>query len=115
MAIISEPKILFLDEPTLGLDVLARRELWNLIVQLKKQMTIILTTHYLEEAESLSDHIGIMNQGKLVASGSVEELLQQTNTICFEDAFVKLSQQGAFYENTYFCQKKCQRNLSRYS
>lgn len=94
MAIISEPKILFLDEPTLGLDVLARRELWNLIVQLKKQMTIILTTHYLEEAESLSDHIGIMNQGKLVASGSVEELLQQTNTTCFEDAFVKLSQQG---------------------
>ncbi len=94
MAIISEPKILFLDEPTLGLDVLARRELWNLIVQLKKQMTIILTTHYLEEAESLSDHIGIMNQGKLVASGSVEELLQQTNTTYFEDAFVKLSQQG---------------------
>jgi ABC-2 type transport system ATP-binding protein len=94
MAIISEPKILFLDEPTLGLDVLARRELWNLIVQLKKQMTIILTTHYLEEAESLSDHIGIMNQGKLVASGSVEELLQQTNTTCFEDAFVKFSQQG---------------------
>ena len=94
MAIITEPKILFLDEPTLGLDVLARRELWEFINEIKKHMTIILTTHYLEEAEQLSDHIGIMNQGKLVSSGTVDELLKQANTQNFEDAFVSLSQQG---------------------
>lgn len=94
MAIITEPKILFLDEPTLGLDVLARRELWEFINEIKKHMTIILTTHYLEEAEHLSDHIGIMNQGKLVSSGTVDELLKQANTQNFEDAFVSLSHQG---------------------
>lgn len=94
MAMISEPKILFLDEPTLGLDVIARRELWEFIMQLKKHITIILTTHYLEEAESLSDHIGIMNQGCLVASGTVDELLKQAQTNRFEDAFVTLSCQG---------------------
>lgn len=94
MAIITEPKILFLDEPTLGLDVLARRELWQLIIQLKKKMTIILTTHYLEEAENLSNHVGIMNQGRLVASGTVNELLELAGAQNFEDAFVKLSQQG---------------------
>lgn len=94
MAMISEPKILFLDEPTLGLDVLARRELWDFIRMLKKKMTIILTTHYLEEAESLSDHIGIMNQGCLVATGTVKELLEQAHTHQFEDAFITLSRQG---------------------
>ncbi|WP_028044712.1 ABC transporter ATP-binding protein [Candidatus Stoquefichus massiliensis] len=94
MAIITEPKILFLDEPTLGLDVLARRELWDLIIQLKKKITIILTTHYLEEAENLSDHIGIMNQGQLVATGTKDELLKLADTHNFEDAFVKLSHAG---------------------
>lgn len=93
MALISDPKILFLDEPTLGLDVLARRELWDFIIKLKEKMTIILTTHYLEEAESLSDHIGIMNQGRLIATGSINEILKQTHTHQFEDAFITLSQQ----------------------
>ncbi len=74
MALISEPEILFLDEPTLGLDVLARRELWNVIKMLKGKMTIILTTHYLEEAESLSDRVGIMARGVLCAEGTAEEL-----------------------------------------
>ena len=95
MALISEPKILFLDEPTLGLDVIARRELWDFIKKLKQKMTIILTTHYLEEAENLSDHIGIMNQGQFIISGSVKELLKQANTDNFEDAFIQLSHQEA--------------------
>lgn len=94
MAIISEPKILFLDEPTLGLDVLARRDLWRLIKELKQKMTIILTTHYLEEAESLSDRIGIMYQGKMVMSGTVQELLEASHTNNFEDAFVTISHGG---------------------
>lgn len=63
MALISEPKILFLDEPTLGLDVLARRELWASIKSLKGRVTIILTTHYMDEVENLSDRIGIMSMG----------------------------------------------------
>lgn len=90
MALISEPKILFLDEPTLGLDVIARHELWNIIKNLKTKITIILTTHYLEEAEALSDKIGIMVQGKLVAIGTAMSLMQQTNANTFEDAFVKI-------------------------
>lgn len=94
MAIISEPKILFLDEPTLGLDVLARRDLWRLIKELKQKMTIILTTHYLEEAESLSNRIGIMYQGKMVMSGTVQELLEASHANNFEDAFVILSHGG---------------------
>lgn len=94
MALISEPKILFLDEPTLGLDVIARRELWEFINSLKGKMTIILTTHYLEEAENLSDHIGIMNQGELIISGSVDELLKEAHTNNFEDAFIHLSHKG---------------------
>ena len=90
MALISNPKILFLDEPTLGLDVLARRELWNVISALKGKITIILTTHYLEEAESLSDRIGIMANGKLKALGTASELLVKAEAKNFEDAFVKL-------------------------
>ena len=90
MALISNPKILFLDEPTLGLDVLARRELWNVISVLKGKITIILTTHYLEEAESLSDRIGIMANGKLKALGTASELLEKAEAKNFEDAFVKL-------------------------
>ena len=91
MALISEPKILFLDEPTLGLDVLARRELWNVVRQLKGKVTILLTTHYLEEVEALSDRAGIMNNGVLVAVGTVEELIRQMGTNTFEDAFVALA------------------------
>lgn len=88
MALISEPQILFLDEPTLGLDVIARRELWKIITQLNGKITIILTTHYLEEAEALADRIGIMSQGKLKALGTAKELIAQANTENFEDAFL---------------------------
>lgn len=94
MALISDPEILFLDEPTLGLDVLARRELWNKIGSLKGKITIILTTHYLEEAESLSDRIGIMVKGNLIAEGTAEELKQSVNVNTFEDAFVKIAEEG---------------------
>ena len=93
-ALIQNPKILFLDEPTLGLDVLARREVWALIKDLKKRMTIILTTHYMEEAESLSDRIGIMSKGKLVAIGTVKELLAKTKAKNFEDAFIEIAGKG---------------------
>ena len=91
MALISDPKILFLDEPTLGLDVLARRELWTVIRKLKEKTTIILTTHYMEEAEALSDRIGIMSKGELKAVGTAAELMTQTNAKSFEDAFVALA------------------------
>lgn len=92
MALIGEPRILFLDEPTLGLDVVARSELWNLIRLLKGRMTIILTTHYMEEAESLSDRVGILKDGRLLALGSVPELKQQTGTERLEQAFLTLIQ-----------------------
>lgn len=95
MALISEPKILFLDEPTLGLDVLARRELWNAINKLKGKITIILTTHYLEEAEALSDHIGIMSNGVLRAIGTAKELITVAEKENFEDAFVALAGGGS--------------------
>lgn len=88
MALISSPQILFLDEPTLGLDVLARRELWSAIRKIKGRATIILTTHYLEEAQELADRIGIMAKGKLVAEGTVPELVAQAGTKNFEDAFI---------------------------
>jgi ABC-2 type transport system ATP-binding protein len=91
MALISNPKILFLDEPTLGLDVLARRDLWNVIKSLKGKVTIILTTHYLEEVEELSDRVAIMSKGHLKAVGTVQELLDKTGTSKFEDAFVALA------------------------
>ena len=91
MALISNPQILFLDEPTLGLDVLARRELWAAINKLKGKITFILTTHYMEEAEALSDRIGIMVKGKLIAVGTAEELIAKTGAKKFEDAFVALA------------------------
>lgn len=90
MALIGEPKILFLDEPTLGLDVIARSELWDTIRALKGQITIVLTTHYMEEAEALSDRIGIMKNGKLIALGSADELKAKADTEKFEDAFIRL-------------------------
>ena len=91
MALITEPKVLFLDEPTLGLDVLARRELWELVRSLKGKMTIILTTHYMEEAESLSDRIGVMINSNLVTVGTPEEIMKNTDTQSIEDAFVKIA------------------------
>ena len=90
MALISEPEILFLDEPTLGLDVIARHELWKIIQDLKGNVTIILTTHYMEEAELLSDRIGIMKNGKLIAVGTAEELKEKAGTNDFEAAFVSI-------------------------
>jgi ABC-2 type transport system ATP-binding protein len=90
MALISEPRILFLDEPTLGLDVLARHDLWDAIRALKGTITIILTTHYMEEAEMLSDRIGIMKSGRLLAAGTAEELIKKAGTTDFETAFVSI-------------------------
>ena len=90
MALISDPKILFLDEPTLGLDVIARSELWDIIRNLKGKVTIILTTHYMEEAESLSDRIGVMKNGRLLFVGKCSELIERTECSKFEDAFVTL-------------------------
>ena len=95
MALVSQPEVLFLDEPTLGLDVLARRELWGVIRGLKGHTTIILTTHYLEEAEALADRVGVMNQGRLRAVGTAEELKALAGCDSFEDAFVALAGEGA--------------------
>ena len=90
MALISEPSILFLDEPTLGLDVLARSDLWDVIRSLKGKVTIILTTHYMEEAEALSDRIGIMKDGKILALGTAAQLKDKAGTDKFEDAFIAI-------------------------
>ena len=90
MALISEPRILFLDEPTLGLDVLARHDLWELIRDLKGSITIILTTHYMEEAEALSDRIGILKDGRLLTTGTAEELIRAAGARDFETAFVAI-------------------------
>ncbi len=90
MALICEPEILFLDEPTLGLDVLARSELWDLICSLKGKVTIVLTTHYMQEAEALSDRIGIMKDGKLLVCGTAAEIKAMTKAENFEEAFVRI-------------------------
>ena len=90
MALISEPELLFLDEPTLGLDVIARHELWELICSMKGKVTIILTTHYLEEAEALSDRIGIMKNGILLAVGTPDELVRKADAPNFETAFISI-------------------------
>ncbi|ACL29589.1 MULTISPECIES: ABC transporter ATP-binding protein [Bifidobacterium] len=90
MGLITNPKILFLDEPTVGLDIFARRELWNVIKGLKGRVTILLTTHYLEEVEALADRIAIMVAGRTIAIGTVAELKKQTGENNLEDAFVKL-------------------------
>lgn len=92
MAIISEPKVLFLDEPTLGLDVLARRELWRVIKGLKGSVTIVLTTHYMEEAQELSDRIGIMAKGKLLTVDTPQNLMEKTSSQSIEEAFVKIAE-----------------------
>ena len=92
MAVISEPKVLFLDEPTLGLDVLARRQLWREIEALKSSITIILTTHYMEEAEALADRIVIMNDGRAMAQGTLQELENMTGKKGLEDVFVSIAE-----------------------
>lgn len=94
MALIHRPKLLFLDEPTLGLDVLARRELWKIIRALKGKTTIVLTTHYMEEAQELADRIGIMVHGDLVAVGTLEELEQKTGKMGLEEVFVSIAEEG---------------------
>lgn len=94
MALISEPKVLFLDEPTLGLDVVARRELWQAIRALHGKVTIVLTTHYLEEAEALSDRLCIMKNGKVLALGTSSEICESAGTEKFEDAFLALVSEG---------------------
>ena len=90
MALISEPEILFLDEPTLGLDVLARSGLWDFIHSLKGKVTIILTTHYMEEAEVLSDRVGIMKDGKLLVCDTAEKIKKIAGTDNFEQAFIRI-------------------------
>ena len=90
LALLSKPKVLFLDEPTLGLDVLARRELWGIIKKLKRDMTIILTTHYMEEAEALCDRIAVMKDGRIKAAGTAQELISLTGAKNFEDAFIAI-------------------------
>ena len=95
MALICEPQILFLDEPTLGLDVLARHELWDVIRSLKGKVTVILTTHYMEEAEALSDRIGILKDGRLLAVGTAQELCRKAGTDDFETAFVSIVKEEA--------------------
>ena len=90
ISLINTPEILFLDEPTLGLDVIARHDLWNIIESLKGKTTIILTTHYMEEAEILSDRIGIMNKGRLIELGTAKELTKKKKAVSFEEAFIKI-------------------------
>lgn len=90
MALISEPKILFLDEPTLGLDVIARSELWDIIRSLKGKVTIVLTTHYMEEAEALSDRIAIMKDGKLLICDTAQKIKETAGVDKFEEAFVSI-------------------------
>lgn len=92
IGLISKPKILFLDEPTLGLDVIARRELWKIINNMKGKITIILTTHYLEEAEALCDRVAVMAKGKVKATGTPAELKANAKTDNFEDAFIKIAE-----------------------
>lgn len=102
ISLINNPKILFLDEPTLGLDVISRHDLWKIIELLKGKTTIILTTYYMEEAEALSDRIGIMNKGKLIELGTSKELIKKAKTKNFEDAFIKIIEEDN-NENTNIC------------
>lgn len=98
-ALISKPKVLFLDEPTLGLDVISRRELWRIILKLKGKITIILTTHYLEEIEALCDRILIMSKGNVLAIGTSDEIKKNADAVTLEDAFVKIVEEEANEKN----------------
>lgn len=90
MALVNEPKVLFLDEPTLGLDVIARRNLWSIIEELKNKMTIVFTTHYMEEAEALSEYVAIMKNGKIIEQGTCQDIVKKAKAKNFEDAFIKI-------------------------
>ena len=94
--LIHHPKILFLDEPTLGLDPQTRNHIWSYIKKLTKEenMTVFFTTHYMEEADRVADHIAIIDAGKIVARGTSEQLKQQTSSSSLEDAFLKLTGHG---------------------
>ena len=92
MALISEPKILFLDEPTLGLDIISRRNLWEIIKKIKEKTLVVLTTHYLDEVEHLADKVAIMKDGKVIESDTVKNIISKTGQMNFEEAFVWLSQ-----------------------
>lgn len=94
LAILAEPKVMFLDEPTLGLDVLSRRELWRVLEGMKGKTTVVLTTHYMEEAEALADRIAVMKNGRLLTIGTAEELKKATSCEKFEDAFIKIVENG---------------------
>lgn len=91
MAMITDPQVLFLDEPTVGLDVYARHELWDVIGSVKGKVTIMLTTHYLEEVEALADRVGIMVDGKVVSVGTPAQLKEDTHADSLEDAFIALT------------------------
>ncbi|MGW8458304.1 ABC transporter ATP-binding protein [Bacillus atrophaeus] len=93
MALISNPQIIFLDEPTLGLDVRARRDLWKILLELKGKITIVLTTHYLEEVEALADRVGIIHDGKLHALGTIDELKEKTGHSSLQDIFLTLTEE----------------------
>ena len=90
MALVSEPQILYLDEPTLGLDVLARSDLWDIIRELKGKVTVVLTTHYMEEAEALSDRVAIMREGRLLMCDTVDAIKERAETDSFEQAFIRI-------------------------
>jgi ABC-2 type transport system ATP-binding protein len=94
IALIPDPKIIFLDEPTLGLDVIARRELWTTIKKLKGKVTVILTSHYLEEIENLCDRVSIMAKGNVLDVGTVAQIKEKTGESNFEDAFIKIAGEG---------------------
>ncbi|TKI67098.1 ATP-binding cassette domain-containing protein [Lysinibacillus mangiferihumi] len=93
MAMMSKPQILFLDEPTLGMDVRARRDLWRILLQIKGDVTIVVTTHYLEEIEMLANRVGIMNQGKLCALGTVQQLIDETGKPTLTEVFLELTKE----------------------
>ncbi len=93
LAMITSPKILFLDEPTLGLDVKSRRTLWDIIGELKRELTVVLTTHYLEEVEFLADRIGIISRGRMKAIGTREQIIESVSAQTLEDAFIMLSEE----------------------
>ena len=95
MALISEPQVLFLDEPTLGLDVISRSDLWDIIRSLKGEVTIILTTHYMEEAEALSDRVGIMRDGRLLICDTPSGIKAAAETDNFEQAFIRIVKEAS--------------------